>query len=230
MTAIVLSLIATKQKTIQTRWFVASMFSLLLIEILNIISYRAFFSFDGKSFLFFIAFFVPINIFLTSRSVRTRIRELEHEVFLRREELRNFQTDKTASDLSTKKKSTILGINVEVTLARLNKLLDEDKIYLEEELRISDLAAVLGLSVHQVSELLNQVLNISFPDLLKKYRIEEAKRIILNDPSTNILDLAFSVGFQSKSSFYDSFKKHTGLTPQEFRKSILPDSSEEGST
>ncbi|MGJ4748368.1 helix-turn-helix domain-containing protein [Leptospira sp. SA-E8] len=225
--AIVLSLVATKRKTIETRWFVASMISLLVIEILNIISYRAFLSFDGRSFLFFIAFFVPINIFLTSRSVRTRIRELEYEIALRREELRNFHADKSSSDPSAKKKSTIIGINVEDTLARLNKLLDEDKIYLEEELRISDLAAVLGLSVHQVSELLNQVLNISFPDLLKKYRIEEAKRIILNDPSTNILDLAFSVGFQSKSSFYDSFKKYTGLTPQEFKKSVSPDPAEE---
>ncbi|TGM86762.1 helix-turn-helix domain-containing protein [Leptospira licerasiae] len=227
VTAIVLSLVATKRKTIQTRWFVFGMFSLLAIELLNIISYKAFFSFDGKSFLFFLAFFVPVNIFLTSRSVRTRIRELEHEIVLRTEELRNFHSDKSSSDGSAKKKSTIVGINVEDTLARLNKLLDEDKIYLEEELRIGDLAAVLGLSVHQVSELLNQVLNISFPDLLKKYRIEEAKRIILNDPSANILDLAFSVGFQSKSSFYDSFKKYTGLTPQEFKKSVSPGSSQE---
>ncbi|TGJ99521.1 helix-turn-helix domain-containing protein [Leptospira semungkisensis] len=229
-TAIILSLIAMKRKTIQTRWFAMSMFSLLAIEILNIISYKTYFSFDGKSFLFFIGFFVPINIFLTSRVVRTRIRELEFEIALRRKELESFQNSvlENQSDSSNeKRKSTIIGINVDEALARLNRLLDEDKIYLEEELRISDLAAVLGLSVHQVSELLNQVLNISFPDLLKKYRIEEAKRIILNDPSVNILDLAFSVGFQSKSSFYDSFKKYTGLTPQEFRKSLLPDAPEE---
>ncbi|TGJ98383.1 helix-turn-helix domain-containing protein [Leptospira langatensis] len=231
--AIVLSIIAMKRKTIQTRWFVMSMFSLLAIEILNIISYKTYFSFDGKSFLFFMGFFVPINIFLTSRVVRTRIRELEFEIALRRKELENFQNGimENQSDPSgEKRKSTIIGINVEETLARLNRLLDEDKIYMEEELRISDLAAVLGLSVHQVSELLNQVLNISFPDLLKKYRIEEAKRIIANNPSVNILNLAFSVGFQSKSSFYDSFKKYTGLTPQEFRKTFLPDSDEEPET
>ncbi|MFB5650620.1 helix-turn-helix domain-containing protein [Leptospira wolffii] len=223
-TAIVLSLVAMKRRTIRTRWFVLSMVSLLVIEILNIISYRTFFSFDGRSFLFFISFFVPINIFLTSRSVQTRIRELEYEIDLRRKELQNFQRDRMEGlndPANEKKKSTIIGVDVEEVLARLNRLLDEDRVYLEEELRIGDLAALLGLSVHQVSELLNQVLNISFPDLLKKYRIEEAKRMIANDPSLNILNMAFSVGFQSKSSFYDSFKKYTGMTPQEFKKSLM---------
>lgn len=223
VTAIVLSIIAMKRKTIQTRWFVMSMVSLLAIEILNIISYRTFFSFDGRSFLFFTAFFVPINIFLTSRSVRTRIRELEAMIALKKHELENFYKNSSDPSLdpgNEKRKSTIIGIDVEDALSRLNRLMEEEKVYLEEELRISDLAALLGLSVHQVSELLNQVLDISFPDLLKKYRIEEAKRIISTDASVNILNIAFAVGFQSKSSFYDSFKKYTGVTPQEYKKSV----------
>ena len=92
------------------------------------------------------------------------------------------------------------------------------KIYREEELNLTELATRIGISNHQLSEYLNQELKVSFFQLIHKYRIEEAKSRLVTHPDETILSIAYQVGYQSKSSFNDIFKKETGLTPTEFRK------------
>ena len=62
----------------------------------------------------------------------------------------------------------------------------------------------------------------SFPDFINQYRIEEAKKRLL-DPAKKhytVLAIAEEVGFNSKSSFNNVFKKHVKMTPSEFRKSF----------
>ena len=57
-------------------------------------------------------------------------------------------------------------------------------------------------------------------DFVNEFRIKEAKSI-LKDPSKKeftVLEILYEVGFNSKSSFNTAFKKHTGLTPTQFRK------------
>ncbi len=122
---------------------------------------------------------------------------------------------------SSDRKSYLNGVNIEEVIEKLTSLMTEDKVFLEEELRLSDLAALLGLTVHQTSEILNQILKISFADLLKKYRIEEAKRLLVEDVRKPVLDVALECGFTSKSVFNEAFRKHESLTPLEFRKKQL---------
>ena len=65
-------------------------------------------------------------------------------------------------------------------------------------------------------------MNQNFFSFVNNYRIQLAKKL-LSDPETSsmpIVELAVEVGFKSKSSFYDAFKKATEMTPTQFKKSI----------
>jgi AraC-like DNA-binding protein len=63
----------------------------------------------------------------------------------------------------------------------------------------------------------------NFYDLVNGYRVEEAKRLLLDPKNTNytILSVGFEAGFNSKTTFNTVFKKFTGLTPTDFRKKEL---------
>lgn len=116
------------------------------------------------------------------------------------------------------KNSQLKSVNLKNVGEKLKNLLEIEKIYREEDLNLTELASQIGISNHQLSEYLNQELKISFFQLIHKYRIEEAKERLLSHPEETILSIAYRVGYQSKSSFNDIFKKEAGSTPTEFRK------------
>jgi len=96
--------------------------------------------------------------------------------------------------------------------------------YLENLASLSDLAKKVGESPHHVSQVLNEKLDKNFFELLAKYRVEKAK-MILNEDHKNRLtieEISEMVGYNSKTAFNNAFKKLTGKTPSEFRKSINP--------
>ncbi|GBF51610.1 DNA-binding helix-turn-helix protein [Leptospira ryugenii] len=104
---------------------------------------------------------------------------------------------------------------------QLEKLYRDEKIYQEEKLSLREIADRLDLSTHQISEFLNTEMKMSFYQYTNQYRIEEAKRLIQKEPDRSFLAIAYDVGFGSKSSFNEAFKKITGLSPREFRERQL---------
>jgi AraC-like DNA-binding protein len=93
----------------------------------------------------------------------------------------------------------------------------QEKLFLDEDLRSGDLAVYLKQTPHQFSEFLSEVLGTHFHELIQSYRIEEAKKLIITNREENILNIAYSVGFRSKSTFNYVFKRIVGQTPQEYR-------------
>jgi len=75
----------------------------------------------------------------------------------------------------------------------------------------------MNLKSHHLTQLLNLHLGISFSDLIKNYRIDEAIRLLQENKDLKIINLVFETGFQSKSAFNSAFKEITGMTPQEYR-------------
>ena len=102
---------------------------------------------------------------------------------------------------------------------RIITLMEADKVYQNPELTLQQLASTLQLSVHNLSQAINDGLQKSFYDLVNGYRVEEAKRLLINDKDINytILAIGFGAGFNSKTTFNTVFKKFTGLTPSDYR-------------
>jgi len=105
-------------------------------------------------------------------------------------------------------------------LSRLLDLMRTEKPYMNPDLTLTELAGQLGISAHNLSEVLNTQVNQNFFDFVNGYRVE-AVRKVLADPTQKhlkILAIAFDAGFNSKTAFNTIFKKETGMTPSEFQK------------
>ncbi len=119
-------------------------------------------------------------------------------------------------------KSGLDDKTAEKYLKNLLNYMEKEKPYLNGDLTLQELAGRCGVSVHHLSEIINSKLNQSYYDFVNRYRVEEFK-IKLNDPANDkftILSIAFDCGFNSKSSFNTLFKKFTGTTPSNYRKSL----------
>ncbi len=102
---------------------------------------------------------------------------------------------------------------------RLALVLVKDEAYLDEELTLGKLAALLPCPDKKLSQLLNQHLNTSFYDIVNHHRIEAVKAMMSEDTYGRkpIIEIAYACGFKSKTSFNRVFKKMTGTTPGEWR-------------
>jgi len=104
-----------------------------------------------------------------------------------------------------------------------NKLLlymEARKPYLDPSLCLNNLAEKLAIPAHHLSQVLNICLNQNFFDFINSYRIKESRRLLSEqDPGKKtIIEILYQTGFNSKSVFNTAFKKHTGMTPSQFRK------------
>jgi AraC-like DNA-binding protein len=103
-------------------------------------------------------------------------------------------------------------------MEELATIMEEQQVYRQNELSLPDLAKSLGISVHQLSELLNVHLGLSFYDYINSRRLEYASNLLKNpDCHLRILDIAFEAGFNNKNSFYRAFKENFGFTPNQYR-------------
>ena len=98
--------------------------------------------------------------------------------------------------------------------------MESEQPYLDDRLTMPQLAARFDLSPNYLSQIINEQLHKNFFDFVNHYRIEKAKRRLVEtlEGTSNVLTIAFAVGFNSKSAFYTAFKKHTQMTPSQFRK------------
>jgi AraC-like DNA-binding protein len=96
------------------------------------------------------------------------------------------------------------------------------QLFLDSELTLPELATAAGITPHQVSQVLNGQLGQNFFTFINNYRIKYAKELMADTAYDHlaIVDLAFEVGFKSKSSFYKAFKKATNVTPAQYRKTL----------
>ncbi|MEL6306365.1 MAG: helix-turn-helix domain-containing protein, partial [Bacteroidota bacterium] len=102
----------------------------------------------------------------------------------------------------------------------LKVLMDKEKIYIQPDLKLSDLASKLKVSTHTLSQFLNERLGKSFPSYINEYRIQEAKQLIRSDHRIKLEAVAYDSGFNSKSTFNAAFKKITGVTPSKFKEQL----------
>lgn len=126
------------------------------------------------------------------------------------------------SDTNKYKNSPISAELGESLLQELEQYMQVQKPYLESDISLPGLAQQLGISLNYLSQVINQHTGKNFFDYINAYRIEQATSMLADDAANklNILNLSMQVGFNSKSAFYNAFKKHTGQTPTQYRQSL----------
>lgn len=100
---------------------------------------------------------------------------------------------------------------------RIEKLMDEEKIFLQNGLKISDLAEQLCCNRNYIYRAINVEMGISFAEYVNKKRVDYAKQMIEQKPDLQMNELYMRVGFSSSSSFYRCFRLFEGCTPKELQ-------------
>lgn len=103
---------------------------------------------------------------------------------------------------------------------RLPQLFTEEKIHLDSNLKLLDVAKRLQTKGHTLSQYLNDTVGQSFSNYVNGYRVESAIKMLQSNKVLTIEGIGNECGFKSNTSFYTAFKKHKGMTPAQFKKSL----------
>ncbi|QTE21783.1 helix-turn-helix domain-containing protein [Polaribacter cellanae] len=103
-----------------------------------------------------------------------------------------------------------------------NEILRE-KAFLNSNLNLASIAEKHNLNESYLSHIFNKNSNTNFSTYINKLRVKESKKLLVDEAFKNydIISIALESGFNSKSAFYNAFKKETGLTPTQYRKQNL---------
>ena len=177
----------------------------------------------------------PIDLVILSISLFVRHRKLaiEHsELKTKLEKLNQANSNNNTSlptpnlDKETLQSSDQRSLRIQHVngLKTLTKLIEElfldQRLYLNENITLNDVAKKLDIRADQLSALLNKEMNCSFPTLINGYRVREACRLLEKESAMNILDIAFACGFGSRASFNRAFKQNMKTTPLDYRRKV----------
>ncbi|WP_036382053.1 helix-turn-helix domain-containing protein [Muricauda sp. MAR_2010_75] len=104
---------------------------------------------------------------------------------------------------------------------KIKNAFEKDKIYMEQALTLSEFSKNQEVPTYLVSEAIKKLYGKRFPEAINYFRIEEIKKILINNGSIKIEALAYEVGFNTPSTFYAAFKRETNMSPKEFQKKHL---------
>ena len=102
-------------------------------------------------------------------------------------------------------------------MTQMSSLIEEEKLYLRKNLRISDVASELATNKTYVSAILNSLSGEKFTSMITRLRVEYAQRLMREHPDMLLDDVADEAGFSSRTTFFRSFKAITGMTPQKWK-------------
>jgi len=96
-----------------------------------------------------------------------------------------------------------------------------DKVYLDDGLSINKLATLCNTNRTYLSQVINETYQMNFNTFINKFRIDEAKRLLLNESfETPLKHLSTQLGFKTYTVFNDAFKKFVGVTPAFFLRTV----------
>jgi YesN/AraC family two-component response regulator len=98
----------------------------------------------------------------------------------------------------------------------LERWMETEKPYRNADLRLDDLKARLPLNKTYLSQMINREFGCNFYHLITRYRIEEAKRMIRENPAMQLKEISDYCGFSSPTVFGRMFTRETGLTPRDW--------------
>jgi len=165
-----------------------------------------------KSFIFYYPLWIGISflIYWIGYVGLNKSKALRERIHLRQKRIAKFEETSENPVVPTK------------TLNKIEAYIHENKSYLNPYLSLNLLSNELDLSEGYISQVINKSMDQNFTDFINSLRVEDAKVMLLSEDFKNytILSIGLESGFNSKSSFYTAFKKFTGKTPLEYKKSV----------
>jgi len=188
-----------ESKTKKIRTITISLIIIILFAIISIILYIQ----KRASFLLL----VKQNVELAKSDIEKEKSNLENKAQQNSNSKRYSETN-----LDKEKKQELLH--------NITTLMEEEKYYLNSQFTINDFAKKLNSNRNYLSQIINEFFNTNFNNFVNEYRVKEARKLLLDSENNKytIEGIAHSVGFHSKTSFNNSFKKFTGVTPSFFRR------------
>lgn len=176
---------------------------------------------------FIIIVVIGIVFFVFARNKYNQLQESYRELFKKNIEIDklNLRLDQTEEKLQLNKNGNEYSNGIkdeEKIYQKLKYLLNTEKIYKQPDISVGKLAKKLKTNTSYLSVIINSRFEESFKTLINNYRINEARRLLRSSEYSNysIEGIAEEVGYQSRSTFYQSFKQITGLTPTQYVKNI----------
>ncbi len=117
------------------------------------------------------------------------------------------------------KEDTLENTMMNELYLKVTNYMEQEKPYIDNELRLVHLADQLGFSAHLLSKVINKKSGKNFNKFVNEYRLREAERLLTDTTTQSIKSVYFDVGFNSKAAFYNAFRKKHNCTPSEFRTS-----------
>jgi PAS domain S-box-containing protein len=116
--------------------------------------------------------------------------------------------------------SSLKGVEEVKLYFKLKDLLQKEKLYLDPNLSLKNVADRLATNTKYLSQVVNNHSGKNFQYFINSYRVSEAKKQIMDSDNNNLTlyGIALQCGFKNKSTFYKVFKEITGQTPREFQK------------
>ena len=101
----------------------------------------------------------------------------------------------------------------------LESVIKSKSLYLRPNLCLDDLSDETGIPIENVKQVLSEKLNLSFFEFISEYKVRRAKRLLtkIDDDHFSISNVATASGFNTDESFVILFKKHTNLSPENYR-------------
>lgn len=143
-----------------------------------------------------------------------QLRLLKERKNLRRQ--LNFQKNRNSKQEIIEEKDT----DKKILFDKLNTILKKQKLFTEPKLNVDFLANEIDISSSKLSNIIKQYTDKNFSDFINEHRIGLAKNLLKHKDYKNytITSIGLESGFNSKSAFYYTFKKHTGITPTAYQK------------
>ncbi len=184
------------------RYLLIAVLFLILIRILSIVNIQV-------TYLSPVLYFVGIVILAYSTLTQKSIYFIE----VRRQQESEITIKKPVTErLTVEQVEELKDVVIRKTIA--------EKLYLDPNLTLSALSNKIGISTHELSYVINNGLEKNFYQFINELRTEEAKLLLLSEEVKylDMLGIAIRAGFNSKTTFYTTFKKATNLTPKEYIK------------
>jgi len=127
---------------------------------------------------------------------------------------KEFSEQKSIKKYANKK---IEAQDADPLITQLEQLMTEEKLYTNSKLKLKAVAEKLDIPTHRLSQLLNDNLGKSFSKYINEHRVKAACQLLGTANNLSLEGIGYEVGFHSKSTFFTTFKKVTGLTPANYQ-------------